>query len=112
MEDYNSYNYPPQEPAPAYNPYPAAPQPNTLVWGILGLALSCFFGFIFGIIGRSKGNAYIKSGGTLTGASKVGYILSLVAIICGIIGTVLFIIYVVLIARQASTISSIYSYYY
>ena len=84
-----------------YNPQPDyranLPQPNTLVFGILGLALGAIFGIIFGAIGRSKGNAYVRQGGTLTGASKVGYILSKVALILGIITTALIVLMIVLI---------------
>ncbi len=87
---YNNYNQPVQP--------QASPQPNTLVFGILSLAL-CelfgIFGIIFGAIGRSKGNRYVRQGGTLTGASKVGYILSLLGLIFGIITLVCFVILLV-----------------
>lgn len=79
-----------------------AQQPNTLVFGILSLALCSFFGIlsiIFGAIGRSKGNKFVRQGGTLTGASKAGYILSLLGIIFGIIALVSI---VVIIAIAAS----------
>lgn len=79
MEYQNNYNY-----------TPAVEQPNTLPFGILGLVLGAIFGIIFGAIGKKKGNEFIAQGGTLTGASKVGYILSKVALILGIIGTVVY----------------------
>lgn len=87
-----------------------APQPNTLVWGILSLAIFCFIGWIFGIIGRKKGNAYIAQGGTLTGASKVGYILSLVGIIVSIIVTIILIIYFVFVGATIGTFMSLANY--
>ncbi|MBQ9415129.1 MAG: hypothetical protein IJU16_08415, partial [Clostridia bacterium] len=52
------------------------PQPNTLVFGILSIVFSGILGLIFAIVGRNKGKAFIAQGGTLTGASKVGFILS------------------------------------
>ncbi|MBR6271498.1 MAG: hypothetical protein IKR26_05025 [Lachnospiraceae bacterium] len=88
-----------------------AVQPNTLVWGILSLALCCFIGWIFGIVGRKKGSNYVKQGGTLTGASKVGYILSLVGIIVSIVSTIILIIYIAVVASSLSTLSSLMSGY-
>ena len=69
-------------------------QPNLLVFGILALVLAELGipGIIIGAIGRSKGKKFIQAGGTLTGASKVGYILSLVGLILGIVMTVVWII--------------------
>ena len=69
-----------------------APQPNLLVLGILSLVFTSIVGIILGAIGRKKGKAYIAQGGTLTGASKVGYILSLVGLILGIVVTVIYVI--------------------
>ena len=69
-----------------------APQPNLLVFGILSLVFTSIVGIILGAIGRKKGKAYIAQGGTLTGASKVGYILSLVGLILGIVVTVIYVI--------------------
>ena len=66
-------------------------QPNTLVFGILGLALCSAFGIfavIFGAIGKSKAKKFIAEGGQLAGASKVGYILSKIAFVLGIISLV------------------------
>lgn len=83
-------------------------QPNILVFGILSLVLGPLFAIIFGSIGRKKGKAFIAEGGTLTGASKVGFILSKVGLILGIIGMVFVVLYIVLIATGAvdpSTIS-------
>ncbi len=102
MDYNNNYQQPQYQPAPqpAYQPAPqrnAGPQPNTLVFGILSLVFSSFIvGIILGAIGRSKGNAYIQQGGTLTGASKVGYILSKVGLILSIIGTVCVVLLVIL----------------
>ena len=74
-------------------------QPNTLPFGILSLALSGFFGIfgiIFGAIGKKKAKAFTEAGGTLTGASKVGFILSKVGFILGIVGAVFGVIYIIL----------------
>lgn len=89
---YNNYNY--NQPVQRQ----LGPQPNTLVFGILSLALCSLFGIlaiIFGAIGRAKGSNYIRQGGTLTGASKVGFILSLVGLILGIVTLVCFVILIV-----------------
>ena len=68
-------------------------QPNLLVFGILSLVFSeCILGLVFAIIGRKKGKAYIAQGGTLTGASKVGFILSKVGLIFSIIAIVVIVI--------------------
>lgn len=79
------------------------PQPNTLVLGILSLVFGSIVGIILGSIGRKKGNEFIAQGGELTGASKVGYILSKVGIILGIITTILIVIYVILIAAGVAS---------
>ncbi len=71
------------------------PQPNTLTFGIVGLILGSLFGIILGAIGKKKGNEYIAQGGTLTGASKVGFILSKLALIFGIITLVCYAIIIV-----------------
>lgn len=102
---YQQYNQ--QYTQPAYNALPA--QPNLLVFGILSLVFSSIVGIILGAIGRKKGKAYIAQGGTLTGASKVGYILSLVGIILGIIVTVYLVI--VIIAAIATVGKTGYNYY-
>ena len=80
------------------------PQPNLLVLGILAVVLAEFGipGIILGAIGRSKGKKYIQAGGTLTGAAKVGYILSLVGLILGIVMTVVWIIYIIVIAAAGA----------
>lgn len=91
---YNNYNQPIRN---------QGPQPNTLVFGILSLVLCGFFGIlgiIFGAIGRGKGNNYVRQGGTLTGASKAGYILSLLGLIFGIIMLVLCVILVIIAATS------------
>ncbi len=72
-------------------------QPNTLTFGILSLVFSAVLGIIFGAIGKKKGNEFIAQGGTLTGASKVGYILSKVGFILSIISTIFFVLYIILI---------------
>ena len=81
-------------------------QPNTLVFGILGLVLGSILGIILGAIGKKKGKEFVDQGGELAGASKVGYILSKIAFILGIIGLICYvIIFVAVIAspdfRQA-----------
>ncbi len=91
--NYNSYNYPQPQRS-------AGPQPNTLVFGILSLVFgfSCvaaFVGIILGAIGRSKGSSYVRQGGTLTGASKVGYILCKAGLIVSIIMTVIFAVIII-----------------
>lgn len=77
-------------------------QPNILVFGILSLVLGPIFAIIFGSIGRKKGKAFVAEGGTLVGASKVGFILSKVGLILGIIGTIFLVIYIILIAVGAA----------
>ena len=80
-------------------------QPNLLVLGILAVVLAELGipGIILGAIGRSKGKKFVQAGGTLTGAAKVGYILSLVGLILGIVMTVFWVIYlIVIIAAGAS----------
>ena len=108
---YPQYQQPYQ---PQYQqPYSAAPvsaQPNLLVFGILSLALCYIVGIILGAIGRKKGNAYIAQGGTLTGASKVGYILCKVGFIVSIVATVFITIYIIVIAAALGSHS--YYYYY
>lgn len=72
-------------------------QPNTLVWGILSLALpGLILNLIFGVIGRKKGKAFLAQGGKLAGASKVGFILSKVGVILSIIALVVIVLYAVL----------------
>lgn len=85
----------------------AVEQPNLLVFGILSLVLGSIVGIILGFIGRKKGNEYIARGGTLTGASKTGYILSKVGIVLGIITTILLIIYIIVIAASVSSLNSL-----
>lgn len=71
---------------------PAGPQPSTLAFGILSL-IFCgggLLGLIFGAIGRGRGKRYP---GTLTGASKAGYILSTIGMIVGIIMTIFWVVY-------------------
>ena len=102
--DQQQYNYQPMQTQ-------LAPQPNLLVFGILSLALTSLFGIlsiIFGAIGRSKGNNYIRQGGTLTGPSKVGYILSLVGLILGIVSLVVIVIVIVIAVATDSNVFQVY----
>ena len=87
-------------------------QPNTLTFGILSLIFSVVLGIIFGAIGKKKGNEFIAQGGTLTGASKVGYILSKVGFILSIIATIVFVVYIILIIAGVATFNSYASSYY
>lgn len=99
--NYNQYNY---QPVPQYQqPVQTAPQPNILVFGILSLALAGLVGLILGCIGRKKGNEFIANGGTLTGASKVGFILSKAGIIVSIVTLVVVVIYVIVIIAMIAT---------
>ena len=85
----------------------AGPQPNILVFGILSLVFGGIVGIILASIGRKKGKAYVAAGGTLTGASKVGFILCKVGLILSIISTVVLSIYfIVLIAGLSAGVSS------
>ena len=93
---------------PVYNQ--TSPQPSTLAFGILSLVFGPILAIIFGAIGRKKGNAYIAQGGTLTGAAKVGFILSKVGLILGIISTVFLVIYIVLFAAGIASGSFDVSY--
>ena len=112
----------PQYQQPQYQqPVYAAPaaqqeQPNLLVLGILSLVFCSLGlpGLIIGAIGRSKGKKFVQAGGTLTGASKVGYILSLIGLIFGIIMTIFWVIYIIVViiafaARGSSYYSSVSS---
>lgn len=81
-----------------YNQNNNLQQPNTLVFGILSIVFSVVVGIILGAIGRKKGKEFMAQGGELTGASKVGFILSKVGLILSIIGTIFFVIYIILIA--------------
>jgi hypothetical protein len=86
-----------------YQTAATATQPNLLVLGILSLVFAEFgiVGLILGIIGRKKGKAYVAQGGTLTGASKVGYILSLVGMIFGIVMVAFWAIYILVLIIAA-----------
>ncbi len=74
---------------------PLPQQPNILVWGILSLVFETILGIIFGAIGLKKGKQFIAAGGTLTGTAKVGYILSRVGLILGIVSTVAVVISII-----------------
>ena len=106
---------------PVYAAAPAAAaqgQPNTLVFGILSLVFCCIpyvggiAAIIMGAIGRGKGKRYVQAGGTLTGASKVGYILSLVGLIFGIIMTIVWAIVIIVLIVYAAKGGSSSSYNY
>ncbi len=73
-------------------------QPNTLTFGILSLVFSAVLGIIFGAIGKKKAKEFMAQGGELTGASKVGFILSEGGFILSIISTIFFVLYIILIA--------------
>ncbi len=79
------------------------PQPNTLTFGILSLVFSVVLGIIFGAIGRKKGKEFVAQGGELTGASKVGFILSKVGLILSILSTIFFVIYMIVIIAAAAS---------
>ena len=81
---------------PVYNQ--TSPQPSTLAFGILSLVFGPILAIIFGAIGKSRGKKYIAEGGTLTGASKVGYILSRIGFILGIVSLVCIVVVAVLVA--------------
>ena len=95
--------------------YQTMAQPNLLVFGILSIVFSGIVGLILSIIGRKKGKAFIAQGGTLTGASKVGYILCMVGLILSIIAIVVIaiylIIYIIFFIAAVGSASSSYSYY-
>lgn len=79
-------------------------QPNTLTLGILSIvfaSITGIVGIILGAIGRKKGKEFLAQGGELTGASKVGFILSKVGVILGIISTIFIVLYIILIAAGA-----------
>lgn len=80
---------------------PAQPQPSILPWGILSVAFAelGILGIIFGAIGRSKAKNYP---GTLTGAAKVGAILSKVGLILGIVMTVFWVLYIIILVAILS----------
>ena len=78
-------------------------QPNTLVFGILSLALGPILAIIFGAIGKKKAKEFVAQGGELVGASKVGFILSKIGFILGIIGTIFLVIYIILIAAGVAS---------
>ena len=94
-----------QQAAPVY-----AEQPSTLVWGILSLVFTeiGILGLIFAIIGRSKGNSFISTGGQLTGASKVGFILSKVGLILSIVSLVFWVLFIILVATGSAAFSSLF----
>lgn len=80
-------------------------QPNTLTLGILSIvfaSITGIVGIILGAIGRKKGKEFLAQGGELTGAAKVGYILSLVGLILGIILTIFYVIYIIAIVVIAA----------
>lgn len=107
----------PQQPAytapqPTYQqPVQAAPAQNanspaldslatsTMIFGILGLALSELGipGIIFSAIGKNKASEYISRAGSLSGKAKVGSILAKIGLPLGIVMTVVWFIYFIAI---------------
>ncbi len=77
-------------------------QPNILTFGILSLVFCGILGIIFGAIGRKKGKEFIAQGGELAGSSKVGFILSKVGLILGIIATIVIAIYLIVFIAAAA----------
>ena len=89
----------------------AGPQPNTLLFGILSLVFceTVILSLIFAIIGRKKGKAYIAQGGTLTGASKVGFVLSKLGLIFAILSLIVCAVVIILLVAgviSADTLST------
>lgn len=110
----NNYNYEqPQYQQPAVN----APSPtNILIFGIIGLALSCIpflniAGIIISAMGMKKSNAYVAAGGARSGQAIAGRILARIGLILSIISTVFYVIYFIVIIVAALSFSS-NSYYY
>ena len=80
------------QPEPDTEPAPSADQPNILVMGILALALGYQVGIpgiILGIIGRTRGNRFLASGGVFNKSNRIGYTLSKAGFIVGIVSTVI-----------------------
>lgn len=86
----------------ANNPALDSMATNTLVFGILGLALSEIGvpGIIFSAIGKNKANEYITHAGELSGKAKVGSILARIGLPVSIVMTAIWFIY--FIALMAS----------
>ena len=85
-------DYPIQnEPLPLTRPeyVDVGPQPNLLLIGILGLAISAVFAIVLGALGLKMGREYVSKGGRLTGAAKVGFVFCKVDLILGIVTTAL-----------------------
>ncbi len=78
-------------------------QPKTLLFGILSLVLPVLFGIVFAAIGRREGKKYMKQGGTLTGSSKIGYILCLIGLIWSIVMTVAFVALILILSHIFTT---------
>ena len=87
---------------------PAQPQPSILPWGILSLVFSGVLGLIFAIIGRNKAKNYP---GTLTGAAKVGAILSKVGLILNIVALVVYAIVIIAVIAGGNSLSGLSGLY-
>jgi hypothetical protein len=72
---------------------------RTLVWGILGLAMSSggLLGLIFSIIGKNNANSFKEKYGELVATAKVGGILANIGLIVSIIMTVIWSLYFMII---------------
>ena len=77
------------------------PRPNRRL-SVGNLQRIVILGIIFGAIGRKKGKEFIAQGGELAGSSKVGFILSKVGLILGIIATIVIAIYLIVFIAAAA----------
>lgn len=107
-------------PKPVYaDPAERAAASSVLTFGILAIAFACTFflspvGIIFATIGMNKARNYANAYGMLSGKTKVGKILSTVALPVSIVLSVLLIFYIAIIADIINSAgrSSSRKYYY